>query len=103
MKEIYNLIIDFKKEIEERHNHSSSSSTKRTYNIALGKFKKLFGNFTKDDIAINKEEYLDLLYSKLYLQEKGVTVLEDIKTFSNVLKHKEIKNLQEKIEYLKLL
>ena len=99
MKEIYPIIQKLIETLEERKELSSSNTAILVYIIVLDIIKHTIKNINEDDIIISKSEYIKLLYlEKHHLQNnynKG-----EILEIKEILK--EIEELNEKIEYLKL-
>ena len=101
MKEIQISISRFISMIDERIKLASSIQTETGYIIVKERFQQIFKNFTKDDIVISKEEYLDLLEDRLSDYENiGFTKFINL---SDKELEIEIKEIKEKIDYLKLL
>ena len=99
MKEIHNIMLNFIKMINERIKLTSSNQSLIAYQKVKNDFCILFKDFTKDDIVISKEEYLDLLKNKLLISNYNYNSFD-----INDEEYDKIKQeTQEKIDYLKLL
>lgn len=96
MKEIYPIIQKLIETLEKRKELTAMPISSIIYLNVINIIKHTFKNINEDDIIISKSEYIKLLY--LYKHH----IESNYHNSGKILEIKEIEEINERIEYLKL-
>ena len=98
MREIYPSIERIVEILKESKNFISSVATKSIYDMILAQINYIFRDFNKDDIVINKKEYVELLK----LKKDDLIINYNNKVLNIPETVIELKSINDKIKYLEL-